>query len=246
MTSARIALAGILVLLAGVAGMVVIESQSKYKVYAPRTQPSISNAQLANDQAEFAGVIAFDDKWACPRIVGRLQAIQFGDRFFPLAYGLCLLAVALFVGSPVAPGLPAQPRAARIFAWITAAAVIATVIADYRENSYTDPLLVNACTALPTPAALFTMRHASFDKWAWLGSTMVFLALASLTAARTGAWYFTFTAIRALAALLGGLSGILAWAIEEPRLVQFELLGLTAAILATLWQVADAFRRRGS
>jgi len=242
MTSARIALAGILVLLVGVAGMVVIESQSKYKVFAPWIQPSISDAQLASDRAEFAGVIAFDDKWACPRIVSRLQAIQFGDRFFPLAYGLCLLGLALFVASPASSGLAAQPRVATGFAWVTAAAVIATVVADYRENEYTDPLLVNACTILPPSAALSQMSHASFDKWAWLGSTMVFLALASQTAARSTAWYFTFTAIRGLAAMLGGLSGVLAWALEEPRLVQFELLGLTAAVLATLWQVLAVLR----
>jgi hypothetical protein len=242
MTSARIALAGILALFIGVIALQWVIRPARFPIGADSVHPAMMSVQLPNDRAEFAGLIEFDNKHDCPMIVDRVRAGLGADRVFPLAYAFCLLTLIFFIASPAAAGLPGQPTAARVTAVLTALAVFATIILDYRENALSDAVLQKACASLPAWHAIVTMRDASFSKWGALGVTLLLLGIASLLTKRTPAWHYSYTAIRALAALSGGVCGIVAWSLQEQRLAQIELSSFGVVVLATLWQVLSALR----
>jgi hypothetical protein len=235
-------LCGILLLLAGVAGFAWVTRPSQFPL-GPRGQhPSVLHVQIPASREEFAGSIEFGNATDCPMIVRRLQANMAADSLFPIAYGLCLLAIVYFIAAPSLPGLPPQPKAARVFAGLTAVAIVATVLLDYRENAHTVPLLMNACQALPGADAIDAMRAASLCEWGALGAAVLLLGVTSALTRRTPAWFYTYTSIRVLAALSAGLFGIAVWFVEEPHLAEFEFAGLSVVVLATLWQALAALR----
>jgi hypothetical protein len=241
MTRAWIALAGVLTLVIGVAAFGWATRTSKFgSLQPPGVYPSILDIQIPDSRAEFAGLLEFGTP-NCPKILGRVQANMSADRFFPIAYGLCLLAIAYFAAT--SPFGKATPRAARIFGWLAAVSVLATILFDYRENRLTNANLVGACANVPSWADIAAMRAASLDKWAALGVTLLLIGVTNLLALSPGVPFRTFTSIRILAALIVGVSGIGAWALDVRRLAEFEFSGVGVVALATLWQALARLSR---
>lgn len=231
--SDSIARAGCILLLAVVITMGWATRSGAFRLGTePVKHPQISDVELPESPEELAGLLQLGTPAHRP-VAERIRANMAWDSYFPAVYSLCFLSLVLFV-----LGLK-PPPAALVTGTFAAAAIVVTVVFDYRENAGLIKLLDIVGSGAPIqisqlPALIEPMSRASLSKWAWLGVSLMLLGLAEVLARCPGIPFKPASALRILSAFSGGVFGIATWALHARNLSGLELLAFAVVVLTVL------------
>ncbi len=187
---------------------------------------------FAEDAASLRAVLT-------PEARANALRIMAGDNDFPMAYlsfVLAALAFVLFAG-PRAAGMASVALAAG-----AAAAIFTAVAFDYRENAGVVAAIREAAAGGSNLGALIEpMRASAMCKWGFLGLSMALLGVAQW--AMTGAASVAGL-IRALAAIGGGIAGLVLFGVRVPMLATIEMASLGVVAITVLVEAALNLIRR--